>query len=151
MKKAQGLSLQTIIIAAIVLIVLIVLWAIFTGQIGGFSKGVGSTTEGLNACKSRCKALGIYDSDLSHYGPCVATEKAMGKVKDDSGNDVDCCCVKSGASAAASPHAACQAAHPGWSCKCPTSVITRANCQTSSTCDPGLCTDASVLSYYCCQ
>ncbi len=40
MKKAQGLSLNTIIIAAIVLIVLVVLWAIFTGRMGVFTKGV---------------------------------------------------------------------------------------------------------------
>ena len=39
-KKAQGLSLNTIIIAAIVLIVLVVLWAIFTGRMGVFTKGV---------------------------------------------------------------------------------------------------------------
>jgi hypothetical protein len=40
MKKGQGLSLNTIIIAAIVLIVLVVLWAIFTGRMGVFSKGM---------------------------------------------------------------------------------------------------------------
>ena len=40
MKKAQGLSLNTIIIAAIVLIVLVVLWAIFTGRMGVFTTGV---------------------------------------------------------------------------------------------------------------
>lgn len=40
MKKAQGLSLNTIIIAAIVLIVLIVLWAIFTGRMGKFTAGL---------------------------------------------------------------------------------------------------------------
>lgn len=36
-KKSQGLSLNVIIVAAVVLIVLIVLWAIFTGRIGAFS------------------------------------------------------------------------------------------------------------------
>lgn len=40
MKKGQGLSLNTIIIAAIVLIVLIVLWAIFTGRMGKFTTEV---------------------------------------------------------------------------------------------------------------
>lgn len=40
MKKAQGLPLNTIIIAAIVLIVLIVLWAIFTGRMGKFTSGL---------------------------------------------------------------------------------------------------------------
>lgn len=37
MKKAEGLSLSTIVIAAIVLVVLIVLWAIFTGRMGKFT------------------------------------------------------------------------------------------------------------------
>lgn len=39
-KKGQGLSLNVIIIAALALIVLVVLVAIFTGQIGGFRTGV---------------------------------------------------------------------------------------------------------------
>jgi len=39
-KKSQGLSLNTIIIAAIVLVVLVVLWAIFTGRMGMFTGGV---------------------------------------------------------------------------------------------------------------
>lgn len=56
MKKAQGLSLNTIIIAAIVLIVLIVLWAIFTGRMGGFTKGVTTTErEALEEAKDIAK------------------------------------------------------------------------------------------------
>ena len=39
-KKGQGLSLNTIIVAAIVLIVLVVLWAIFTGRMGDFTKNL---------------------------------------------------------------------------------------------------------------
>lgn len=39
-KKGQGLSLTTIIVAAIALIVLVVLVMIFTGRIGVFSQGV---------------------------------------------------------------------------------------------------------------
>lgn len=46
-KKTQGLSLNTIIIAALVLVVLIVLWAIFTGRMGKFSSG-------LNECRGKC-------------------------------------------------------------------------------------------------
>jgi len=45
MKKGQGLSLNTIIVAAIVLIVLIVLWAIFTGRMGTFTEGVKTADE----------------------------------------------------------------------------------------------------------
>ena len=47
MKKAQGLSLNIIIVAAIVLIVLVVLWAIFTGRMGDF---VESLREADNKC-----------------------------------------------------------------------------------------------------
>ncbi len=49
MKKGQGLSLNTIIIAAIVLIVLIVLWAIFTGRMGKFTAGLKSEEEKAQA------------------------------------------------------------------------------------------------------
>jgi hypothetical protein len=40
-KKAQGISINTIIIAAIALIVLVVLVAIFTGRLGIFGREVG--------------------------------------------------------------------------------------------------------------
>ena len=40
MKKAQGLALNTIIIAALVLIVLVIIVMIFTGRISLFSKGI---------------------------------------------------------------------------------------------------------------
>jgi hypothetical protein len=39
-KKAQGLSLTTIIVAALALIVLVVLVMVFTGRIGTFREGV---------------------------------------------------------------------------------------------------------------
>lgn len=55
-KKSQGLSITTIIVAAIALIVLVVLVAIFTGRIGLFSKGIGEATT--------CESLG---------GKCLAT------------------------------------------------------------------------------
>lgn len=45
-KKGQGLSLTTIIIAAIALIVLVIIIAIFTGQLGGkFVPGLEDTAE----------------------------------------------------------------------------------------------------------
>ena len=43
-KKAQGLSLNTIIIAAIVLIVLVVLIMVFTGRMGWFTRGIVNAT-----------------------------------------------------------------------------------------------------------
>ncbi len=49
-KKAQGLSINTIIIAAIAVVVLVVLIAIFTGRIGMFSTALSGTA---NAEKSK--------------------------------------------------------------------------------------------------
>ena len=40
MSKAQGMPINVIIVAAISLIVLVVLVAIFTGRIGGLNKGI---------------------------------------------------------------------------------------------------------------
>lgn len=37
--KGQGLSITTIVVAAIALLVLVVLVAVFTGQFGGFAQG----------------------------------------------------------------------------------------------------------------
>ena len=54
MKKAQGISINTIIIAALGLAVLVVLFLIFTGRIGIFSKGVDES----QSCDSICKAAG---------------------------------------------------------------------------------------------
>ncbi|MBD3304651.1 hypothetical protein GF343_05935 [Candidatus Woesearchaeota archaeon] len=48
MKKAQGLPITTIIIAALALVVLVILFAIFTGRIAIFGRGV---TE----CPGRCE------------------------------------------------------------------------------------------------
>ena len=64
-KKAQGLPLNVIIIAAIVLIVLVVLWAIFAGRMGKFSGGLNledlkseAATEniGKTTCEKTCFA-----------------------------------------------------------------------------------------------
>ena len=52
-KKGQGLSLNTIIIASIVLIVLVVLIMIFTGQMGNFIRGLFNESGGKT-----CEELG---------------------------------------------------------------------------------------------
>ncbi len=49
-KKAQGISLNVIIIAAIALLVLVVLIVIFSGRIGIFNKGVEGATGTGTAC-----------------------------------------------------------------------------------------------------
>ena len=50
MKKAQGLSLNTIIIAALVIMVLVILILVFTGRMGNFS----SSSESCQAKGGRC-------------------------------------------------------------------------------------------------
>tara|TARA_B100000315_G_C14231962_1_gene431394 strand:+ start:230 stop:529 length:300 start_codon:yes stop_codon:yes gene_type:complete len=61
-RKAQGLSITTIIVAVIALIVLVVIVAILTGRMGAFSSGVA----GVASCENACKALGMKKSETSH-------------------------------------------------------------------------------------
>jgi hypothetical protein len=75
MSKAQGLSLRVIIVTAIALIVLIVLWAIFTGKMG-------KTVSGLQECRD-------YKVSAS-AGPCPP-----GTVNIPNTN-ADYCCVEIG-------------------------------------------------------
>ncbi|MCK4589216.1 MAG: hypothetical protein KAT77_02150 [Nanoarchaeota archaeon] len=51
-RRGQGLSITTIIVAAIALVVLVILIAIFTGRIALFQRGVGETgaCAGLITC-----------------------------------------------------------------------------------------------------
>ena len=69
-KRGQGLSITTIVVAAIALIVLVVLVAIFTGRLGAFSKGVSETI----TCENSCKAFGLVKDDFSIYDDRNACE-----------------------------------------------------------------------------
>jgi hypothetical protein len=51
MKKAQGISVNTIIVTAIALVVLVVLIAVFTGRISLFGKDLSEVQKG-SICKS---------------------------------------------------------------------------------------------------
>ena len=55
MKKAQGLSMTTIVIAALALLVLVVLVLIFTGRLNLWGQGMDET----NACQNYCKTIGL--------------------------------------------------------------------------------------------
>ncbi len=87
-RKAQGLSINTIIIAIICLIVLVVIIAIFTGRMGSFSKGVEETA----TCENSCMALGDKTA-TDHAGtaadPCNGI-KVAGTYK---GITKGCCCT----------------------------------------------------------
>jgi len=56
-KKAQGLPMNTIVIAALVLVVMIVLILIFTGNIGGWRQDV-EETETSAMARAKCIAQG---------------------------------------------------------------------------------------------
>ena len=53
-KKGQGLFINVIIIAAIALAVLVILFAIFTGRLGGFNKGLDTCSNLGGACSDGC-------------------------------------------------------------------------------------------------
>ena len=69
-KKAQGLSITTIIVAVIALVVLVVLVAIFTGRIGLFSAGLGEATSCEKSLNGICIATGqsCGDDNVRAYG-----------------------------------------------------------------------------------
>ena len=53
-KKAQGLSLNMVIMAAIALIILVIIVAIFTGNLGKFGVGVSACSTKSGTCKESC-------------------------------------------------------------------------------------------------
>ena len=91
-KKAQGISINTIIIAAIALAVLVVLFAIFTGRLGGFSKGVSETDTCRSKCESLSTTVGTQPSVPVTAGsnPCVNDERYIAGTYSDGKNG--CCC-----------------------------------------------------------
>ena len=74
-KKGQGLPMNTIVIAAIVLVVMVVLILIFTGRMGGFTQDI-----------QQCTAKG---------GECVTTGCTQGNIIEGKCSEAgEVCCVK---------------------------------------------------------
>jgi hypothetical protein len=92
-KKAQGLSLTTIIVAAIALIVLVVLVMIFTGRIGIFQEGVGEAAEaeliklkiGYGDCRPTSGAEAAFTLDMGNAASESEKEIAKSVLKDEIG------------------------------------------------------------------
>ncbi|MBI2124890.1 hypothetical protein HYT92_03805 [Candidatus Pacearchaeota archaeon] len=87
-RKAQSISINTIIIAAIGLAVLVVLFAIFTGRLGKFTLGVEKT----DTCEQKCFSLNMdqgthpqSDTKTCSQGQYIAGSYSDGKY--------GCCCV----------------------------------------------------------
>lgn len=91
MRKGQGLSITTIVVAAIALLILVVVVAVFTGQFGGFAAGI-------QECSSKG---GICVADSTCSGSSPNTVKLPGRsdcsqniFQDDSGEDTsEICCI----------------------------------------------------------
>ncbi len=86
-KKAQGLSINVIIIVAISLIVLVVLVAIFTGKLGGFTKTIGDTTgDATKLCSAQTPIAGTLK---------LQSECTTGRIvtSSDSGSAGKICCI----------------------------------------------------------
>lgn len=90
-KKSQSISINTIIVAAIALAVLVVLFAIFTGRLGGFTKGVQET----DTCAQKCASLNLPQAQDLSQGECQQRTSGTfiaGRFSDTP--NTGCCCSK---------------------------------------------------------
>lgn len=91
-KKGVELSVNVIIVAAIALAVLVVLFMIFTGRIGLFSRGVQETT----SCDQACKAAGYGRPVVLSSTEACTTGGYVPLVGyySDPASKIPCCCSK---------------------------------------------------------
>ncbi len=86
MKKGQGLSLNVIIVAALALIVLVVLIAVFTGRIGLFTEGVskeaGAELAKMKITYGECEPTTAKESDFMSTYSKAADDTARGTAAD---------------------------------------------------------------------
>jgi hypothetical protein len=84
-KKAQGLSMNVIIIAALALLVLVILAIVFIGNMGKTTKGIDQCKGSCVATEQDCTSQGTYNKVTSE--PCY---KSNGKDLD---TDRPVCCT----------------------------------------------------------
>ena len=86
-KNAQGLSMTTIVVAALALIVLVVIAIIFTGRMGNFASGIKETS----TCARACIAAGYSNGGTSSQTSCAeSVEKELIGFEETKGET--CCC-----------------------------------------------------------
>ncbi|MDO8480570.1 MAG: hypothetical protein Q7S65_02005 [Nanoarchaeota archaeon] len=87
MKKAQSISINTIIVAAIALIVLVVIVMIFTGRISIFGRGLDNVQQG-----QKCE---LDDGTRDWFESCPdGQSQVYGVFSDASANEGQVCCKK---------------------------------------------------------
>ena len=93
-KKAQGMPINIIIIAAIALIVLVVLVVVFSGKFGKFGTGVDDTA---NSFKNMCEIPGTSRECVSSIAQCTPDKgtEIRGKFSDcEKKSSGSICCEK---------------------------------------------------------
>ena len=81
-KKAQGLSITTIIVAVIGLIILVVIVMMITGKLGAFGEGL----ESAASCENVCNGLGKTGSNSASCSSGI-------KIPGDFSDFTNCCCT----------------------------------------------------------
>ena len=88
--KSQSISINTIIIAALGLAVLVVLFVVFTGRFGKFGEGV---RESSLTCEKGGKAVGYSQGFSRSIKDCGSGETPIpGRYEDFRETDTTCCC-----------------------------------------------------------
>jgi len=98
LSKKGDLSINIIIVAALGLAVLVILFAVFTGRIGIFGKGVDQTQQQLTTCPQQCQVSG-YASGERQVGPSCSNPttqlRIYGSFSDITAqNPGICCCTR---------------------------------------------------------
>ena len=92
--RAQGLPITTIVIAALALMVLVILFAVLTGRLGGFGKTIASCDSRGGVCIERQACKGAIQHDIKCLGSEVTESKVAGRkliILRFRGEDVVCC------------------------------------------------------------
>lgn len=86
MKKAQGLSMNVIVVAALALLVLVILAVIFIGRSGVFAKDV-------SACKGNCVAPGDCSTSNPDFAGRLVKQTNDQCFNPDGSLSTDVCCI----------------------------------------------------------
>jgi len=86
-KRAQGLSITTIIVAILALIVIVVIVAMLTGKFGLFGAGA----ERALSCESFCNSFGWENSEVKEEKRCAEPHQIVKSASDVEKGKICCC------------------------------------------------------------
>lgn len=91
LKKGQSMSMNTIIIAALALIVLVVLIVIFTGRINIFGSKSNEAANSISSSEESCKLPGVRWCTLQSECSSGKWTRDIKDCQDKTGGDYGCC------------------------------------------------------------